>query len=180
MHSNLNDLLLNRLDDFKSDGRTLIQVCAVLGFEFSLSDLLIIQSRGKRRMKQKQIEKIEGILSQADKEGILVEMFQGGTENKEDDVTEAFLEKSYMFRHSIWRNCLLGTMLEERKRELHKTIATKLGDDNVEVKDLRVAMKVILYFSGICFFASKFLINSVFLNYLCSCLAIGEIVGNWE
>jgi len=179
LHSNLNDLLLNRLDDFKSDGRTLIQVCAILGFEFSLSDLLIIQSRGRRKMKQKQIEKIEGILSQADKEGILVEMFQGGTENKEDDVTEAFLEKSYMFRHSIWRNCLLGTMLEERKRELHKTIATKLGGDKVEeVKDLRVAMKVILHFSGICLFASKFLINTVFLKYLCSCLATGEIVGN--
>jgi len=144
LHSNLNDLLLNRLDDFKSDGRTLIQVCAVLGFEFSLSDLLITQSRGRRKMKQKQIEKIESILSQADKEGILVEMFQGGTETAmEDDETERFAEKSYMFRHSIWRNCLLGTMLEERKRELHKTIAIKLGGDAVdEVKDLRFAMKL--------------------------------------
>ena len=74
-------------------------------------------------MKQKQVEKIESILLQADKEGILVEMFQGGTEASMDEENETYAKKSYTFRHSIWRNCLLGTMLEERKRELHKSIA---------------------------------------------------------
>lgn len=82
----MKDLLLHRLDKFKSDGRVLLQVCAVLGFNFSLSELLSVQSalnsRGKRKLKQKQIEIMQKVLLQAGKEGILVESIQGGSSCK--------------------------------------------------------------------------------------------------
>mmetsp|Transcript_24801 Transcript_24801/g.34650 ORF Transcript_24801/g.34650 Transcript_24801/m.34650 type:complete len:559 (+) Transcript_24801:1-1677(+) len=64
-------------------------------------------------------------------------------DNDQANKTSDFAEKSYMFRHAIWRKCLLGTMLEERKRELHKTIATKLGGNDItEVVEPRSAMKL--------------------------------------
>eukprot|EP00957_Ditylum_brightwellii_P021018 1584305-Ditylum_brightwellii.AAC.1 len=52
-------------------------------------------------------------------------------------------ERSYRFSHAIWRNCVLGTMLRERKRNLHRLIATimeKSGFD--DVVDIRSSMKL--------------------------------------
>uniref|UniRef100_A0A7S1BMB6 Phosphodiesterase n=1 Tax=Corethron hystrix TaxID=216773 RepID=A0A7S1BMB6_9STRA len=152
IYSNVNDLLLHRLDDFKSEGRSLLQLCAVLGFEFSLSELLSVQCRGRRR-KPKQVKEIQGILNRAVNERILLEISQGGSsyKRKGDNLSSQILrseenevcEKFYTFTHSIWLNCVLGTMLEDWKRDLHKTVASVLEIQGYgDLKDLKSANRL--------------------------------------
>uniref|UniRef100_A0A7S4RWS7 Guanylate cyclase domain-containing protein n=1 Tax=Ditylum brightwellii TaxID=49249 RepID=A0A7S4RWS7_9STRA len=159
LRSSMNDLILHRLDHFNSEARLLLQVCAVLGHEFTLSELITVDCHCKER-KQKCIQNIHDTLRKACKEKILLEIFQGGSttkqrssycSNEEEDavVVEKVDDRIYAFSHAVWRNCLLGTMLAERQRDLHRKIATILeGEETDKVVELRHAMKVFGHWRG--------------------------------
>uniref|UniRef100_A0A7S4W7A5 Guanylate cyclase domain-containing protein n=1 Tax=Ditylum brightwellii TaxID=49249 RepID=A0A7S4W7A5_9STRA len=154
LYANVNDLFLHRLDRFKSEARTLLQVCAVLGFEFSLLELLSVQSRVQR--KRTKVQKIHDVLQKACLERILMETCRGGRSSSEKGLAtnikisksqkqdnELIEERSYRFSHAIWRNCVLGTMLRERKRDLHRLIATIMEKNGFDdVADIRSSMKL--------------------------------------
>mmetsp|Transcript_12297 Transcript_12297/g.19049 ORF Transcript_12297/g.19049 Transcript_12297/m.19049 type:complete len:200 (+) Transcript_12297:2-601(+) len=57
---------------------------------------------------------------------ILIEVLSGVDVNDDhlDSEYEIEDEISYRFRHSLWRTCILDTMLNERKREMHRYIAS--------------------------------------------------------
>mmetsp|Transcript_33518 Transcript_33518/g.50550 ORF Transcript_33518/g.50550 Transcript_33518/m.50550 type:complete len:125 (+) Transcript_33518:173-547(+) len=119
----MNDLILHRLDHFNSEARLLLQVCAVLGHEFTLSELITVDCHCKER-KQKCIQNIHDTLRKACKEKILLEIFQGGSttkqrssycSNEEEDavVVEKVDDRIYAFSHAVWRNCLLGKYIPD-------------------------------------------------------------------
>jgi len=185
LHTDMNELLLHRLDRFQFDGRTLLQLGAIIGFEFSFSELLEIQYLSMN-ISLTQVKQVQGQLSRAVKENILIETCHGGIHKIQLSDTSShpehskptdnvdIPEKMYSFRHAMWRNCLLGTMLEERKRDLHHSVALLLESKNIACEvDLRHAMRTFhhLKASGnvakACFLAkniSKHLDDSLFIH----------------
>jgi len=146
MYTDLNELLLFRLDEMKSETRILLQVCAVLGFEFSLSEVILVQCKSKGKLRNKQIRKIHDLLKETDKERILVESGSVEPDFQNEKTTDSEgAEKIFRFSHAIWRNCVLGTMLKERKCDLHRSVAKKM-ENQVIVEDKiepRFAIKLV-------------------------------------
>mmetsp|Transcript_39310 Transcript_39310/g.45880 ORF Transcript_39310/g.45880 Transcript_39310/m.45880 type:complete len:1642 (-) Transcript_39310:798-5723(-) len=170
--SSLNGLLLRRVDAMGPDARTVLQLCAVLGLEFYLWDLLILYEGMLDGMEDQHRDNLGGhgstdngcecvfaeefqrsilrTLEDAVNEKILVEVCtgtlggegqnnasNGDSDDGDGDRSEAVTtlseldsERSYRFTHSTWRASILDALLDERKRDIHKTIAEAVEKDN--------------------------------------------------
>lgn len=130
----LGQLMLHRFDSMGTNACDLLQICAVLGLEFTLNELKMI------------LEIDFEALQQAVNEQILAEVVAGVGLNEDN------ASISYRFRHALWRNCILGAMLDEQKRELHHVIARAYeSEHNFAGKaclDTRLMLKVFHHWKG--------------------------------
>uniref|UniRef100_A0A7S0GE41 Uncharacterized protein n=1 Tax=Proboscia inermis TaxID=420281 RepID=A0A7S0GE41_9STRA len=152
--TDLNDLLLHRLDSFDEFTRRSLQIFAVLGFEFSFSEVLAIQCHGLDNAETSaHMKRIQEALDASVKENILEEAHSGEKRSRKNtehtrkamkrfSKTFKIVERQYTFSHAMWRNCVLGTMLNETERDIHRFIANIMEGDNYEVHSYISAMKL--------------------------------------
>ena len=160
VYSNMNDFLLHRLDRLSLNGRELLQLCAILGLEFTLSELLLARFKGWPS--KSEVDEILRVLSEADKDAILNQTCQTGmvrlgkrssTNVPMKDLLIGLTDRTFMFPHSMWRDCLLGTMLKERRQYLHQSVATKMEEDFIQHDGkldhglLKIYLKIFLHWN---------------------------------
>jgi hypothetical protein len=155
----MNDFLLHRLDRLSSHGTELLQLCALLGLEFSLSELLLVRFEGWPS--RSQVDDILKLLSDADKDAILNQTCQTGTvklgkrstKDPGTDLPVRYDDRTYMFPHSMWRDCLLGTMLKEQRQRLQRYVAKKLEEEymqeeaRLDHRQLKQYLKIFLHWN---------------------------------
>lgn len=147
---NKNEIFVHRIDNCSAAARKILNICAVWGSSFYLEDLVDVLQRMESAA-DVQILRIDAIqsLSCAVSEKILTVAYEGGDMGLEKLERRASMGQDgpsfqgikYSFYHHVWRSTLLRLMLDERKRELHKSIALTLearsgdeGADNLALK----------------------------------------------
>lgn len=157
VYSNMNDFLLHRLDKLTSHGVELLQLCAILGLEFTLSELLLARFEGWPT--RNEVDEILHVLSAADKDAILNQTCQAGTVRLGKRANNGSLspirdnDRTFMFPHSMWRECLLGTMLKERRQDLHQSVAERMEEEYMQEGDrldhrmLKQYLKIFLHWN---------------------------------
>mmetsp|Transcript_2825 Transcript_2825/g.4231 ORF Transcript_2825/g.4231 Transcript_2825/m.4231 type:complete len:793 (-) Transcript_2825:724-3102(-) len=158
--SSIDSLFLRRLDALDGGLTILLQLCAVLGFEFQLSELmrLYISCQSSSLDSEDLDHYIEDLLQAAVEGNVLVEALSGGNKSIEDEdktIDEGDEDESdeglpldeklclsvdpisssdrfYRFTHAIWRNCILDTLLMERKHEIHRAIAISMEAETLK------------------------------------------------
>lgn len=140
----MEELFLNRFDSLESSVRKVLQTCAVLGIEFTLSDVLSVQPD----LAEADVKKA---LDAAVSEYILLEDFDDDDENlprsflpsqvsAEDTKGEGsgacivFEDRFFQFSHNVWRNNILKTMLNETRVELHRIVAEVMEIDGFGIE----------------------------------------------
>ncbi len=193
LSANIDELLLYRLDQFSMYGRNLLQLCAVLGFEFSLSQIIAIQCRGTEKKRKNEKIQILDILTKADSEQILLQSHGGSSmkrlnknsngrtlERKPTSDSHSDDEIFYTFTHAIWRNCILTTMLKKRKKSFHLHIAKSLEiflPESITAGDLSFAIKLFGHWKNGAHYLKTTLLARKIGAYLDTELLVGESVG---
>jgi predicted DNA-binding ribbon-helix-helix protein len=131
--------------------RTTLHLCAVLGTEFTLREVIAThQSLVPLDDSEKEIyaTNMVAALKVAVEEGIVDQIYEGGQLdddeeedelNQADKISEEFLcnkdrkqidtNISYRFHHAMWQENILKLMLDSRKRLLHQIIAECLESE---------------------------------------------------
>jgi len=104
------DLVLSRIQNFQEFDRHVLEVAATIGLTFQF-ELLLING------KQHSIPTMRA-LQRATDEGLITRV--------NDDAETRHLGKAFVFTHKKARDAIYESISLERRRELHRTIATKL------------------------------------------------------
>ena len=120
----ISEIILHRVDTFDLNLRNTLNVGAVLGEQFLSLDVLSVLKDSSDTKEADLRQQISDSLSLAVKEGILC--VSKGTALDSEDVVLLDDETILTFRHSVWRSTLLGLMLDARKRDVHRKIATAM------------------------------------------------------
>jgi class 3 adenylate cyclase len=123
----LHEIILHRIDTLDINVRNLLNVGAILGMSFRLSDLLeVIRDADVREddLRKQTLESLqtaitEGIMDRVDTPDLSGEV--GKVESGSDD-------ELFVFHFDVWRRTLLGLMLDSRKRNVNKKIAHFMED----------------------------------------------------
>lgn len=151
-----------RIDFLDSSVRKILHLCAVLGMEFTLREVVAsYQNLSPFDDCEKAIRDTNVLmpLKVAVDEGIIDEIFGGGRldkdEDEEDESADEFTESvsvldkdenlsndrtekpldtniSYRFHHAMWQETILKLLLDSRKRILHQVIAETLEKEAQE------------------------------------------------
>lgn len=147
-------MLVNRIDECDGNLRNVLNLCAVWGSSFYFEEIYEVYRRTENsdsddEARQRLMESLEVGTS----ERILVTSHEGGELGEADlgdaacynELGEVEVRKvtcttgswlkyqrrcrgiKYTFCHEMWRSTILGMMLDERRRDLHKVIATTLS-----------------------------------------------------
>ena len=129
-YDSFGDLVLQRLDSFDLNARNMLNIGAVVGLSFSLDEVVAVQMRTSDHAEDYVRKHTEESLNAAVEEGILeCRTFEGDTES------DGKVTKRYGFYHAVWRTALINLMLQGRKRDLHRSIAESLEEQEVEIAD---------------------------------------------
>jgi class 3 adenylate cyclase len=123
----LNEIILHRIDTLDICVRNLLNVGAILGMSFRLSDLLEVirdsdvreDDLRKQTLESLQTAIVEGIIDRVEKHYLPGEV--GKVESGIED-------ELFEFHFDVWRRTLLGLMLDSRKRNVNKKIAQFMED----------------------------------------------------
>ncbi|GKY98856.1 hypothetical protein MPSEU_000841600 [Mayamaea pseudoterrestris] len=130
----LADIILHRFDTFDLPVRNTLNVGAVMGSPFRLGDILaVLKESSDMKDEDLRLQTVDA-LKLAVKEGILI--FRDSlrdNDTKNDPGVFDNNDTEFLFRHNLWRNTLLGLMLNSRQRHVHRKVAqaieAKLDDD---------------------------------------------------
>lgn len=136
-YESFGDLVLQRLDNFDLTTRNMLNIGGVLGLSFTLEDVVAVQMRNSDSPERNVRNHAEQSLSVAVEGGILE-----CREEQDQDSLESKTIKKYSFYHAVWRTALLNLMLEGRKRDLHRSIAETLEDQQKESTDYLLSSKL--------------------------------------
>lgn len=166
VYESLGQLILSRLDNLDANLRNILNLGAVLGGTFELTEVvdvlhqMYVEPQTKSQCDRVNETKIA--LDVAVKEGVLHVVyscddtiqssciprsasncaFNNGVKDSWSG-SESFVDRlTYSFCHDIWRSTILKLMLSSRKRDIHKTIAETLEcQQNGNSKDYISRMK---------------------------------------
>ena len=136
------EIILHRIDSFDVTVRNVLNIAAVLGKSFALKDVIaVLKENHDMREDLLQTEAVAA-LDMAVNEGILREEVpndenDGGDDDESEDSknkgTKAAKEGTaksdqtlYAFYHSVWQSTILSLMLDARKKDVHKKIASSM------------------------------------------------------
>ena len=138
-YESFGDLVLQRLDAFEASTRNMLNIGAVIGLSFTLEDVVAVQMRTsdatEYAVRQLTVSSLEAAVTEGILESRTVAV-GGESENAGKRVTK------YSFYHAVWRSALLNLMLEGRKRDLHRTIAESMEEQNMGVDDYMFQTKL--------------------------------------
>ena len=160
--SSLDDLILHQIDSLDVSIRSILQVAAILGIEFCLSEVTEVAARMNAVPEETMSQLRSDLLSAfavAVEEGILGQTFEGQTSNVEeeqksgdvdDNVGQTVSElsaqiqedRTYSFAHAVWRDNVLGVLLESRKKEIHLNVALVLESKDDAECDLQSNLRL--------------------------------------
>ena len=119
--------------------RKTLHICAVLGEDFDVSDLLAVAETSSSVDRSTVLNTLLDELQVATNEDILQEIQGHISEQTDRDLVDDIsqdrfetefslgeagtLSMRYRFTHNAWKNAILGMLLVSRKRDMHKTIA---------------------------------------------------------
>ncbi len=153
-HGSIEELLVNRIDECGSNLRNVLNLCAVWGSSFYFEEIFEVYCRTENCDSDDVRQQLMESLEVGTSERILVTSHEGGELGEADlgdaacynELGEVELQGfagttpgswlkyqrrcegiRYTFCHELWRSTILGMMLDERRRDLHKVIATTLG-----------------------------------------------------
>lgn len=138
-YESFGDLVLQRLDAFEASTRNMLNIGAVIGLSFTLEDLVAVQMRTSDATEYAVRQLTVNSLDAAVTEGILESQTGATGGDGEDNVRKV---TKYSFYHAVWRSALLNLMLEGRKRDLHRTIAESMEEQNMGVDDYMFQTKL--------------------------------------
>ncbi len=161
----LDDLLLQRIDDFDDFTRKTIQLAAVLGRSFSQQEVIQISEQIlsiPEKEKGSHADKISSSFALAVQEGIIDEVedengvhlisrkmsFESLSSLIDENENDVFIDvnKHFEFRHSSWRHKILSLLLDSYKRDIHMHAASAIqktissDDDTSYYTKLRLFM----------------------------------------
>ncbi len=152
-----------RIDFLDSSVRKILHLCAVLGMEFTLREVVAsYYNLSPFDDSEKEIRETNVLLSLkvAVDEGIIDQIFEGGIpdkdEDEEEETADEFTESvsvrvkdenalndrkekpfdtniSFRFHHAMWQETILKLLLDSRKRILHQVIAETLEKETQEM-----------------------------------------------
>ncbi len=151
-----------RIDFLDSSVRKILHLCAVLGMEFTLREVVAsYHNLSPFDDSEKEIREtnVFSSLKVAVDEGIIDQIVEGGItdkdEDEEEETADEFTESasllvkdenalndrkekpidaniSYRFHHAMWQETILKLLLDSRKRILHQVIAETLEKETQE------------------------------------------------
>lgn len=136
-YESFGDLVLQRLDSFDLTTHNMLNIGAVIGLSFTLDEVVAVQMRASDSAEATISKVTEDLFQVAVDEGILECRNITG-----DNDSDGKIVKKYAFYHAVWRTALLNLMLEGRKRDLHRTIAETLEEQEIEVGDFMFNTKL--------------------------------------
>lgn len=177
----LKEFLLNRFDVLDSGARKVLQTCAVLGNEFSDLDVYRVQP-------EMDPVTVSFAFTIGVSEMILVELV---VENDDDNVSRSLKlggssveisktsstfptgQRIFEFSHSMWRSTVLDTMLNERKRDLHRKIASSMEVSSNLLHDRSDLARLLMLFE-------HWKSSGDFKKAARLALFVGKRLGDWE
>jgi hypothetical protein len=132
-YESFGDLVLQRLDNFDLTTRNMLNMGGVIGLSFTLDEVVAVQMRNSDSNELTVRKHAEEALQVAVDAGIL-ECTEVSGESESDHQAA----KKYAFYHAVWRTALLNLMLEGRKRDLHRSIAETLENQDNDIGDYRL------------------------------------------
>lgn len=167
VYESLGQLILSRLDNLDANVRNILNLGAVLGGTFELTEVVDVLRQmyvePQRKSPFVRVNQTKIALDVAVKEGVLYVVYSGGETiqpsciprsasqcafnngvNESSSGSESPVDRlTYSFCHDIWRSTILKLMLSSRKRDIHKTIAETLeSQQNGNAKDYISRMKL--------------------------------------
>jgi len=142
-NDSVSDIILHRIDSFDLSLRNTLNVGAVLGESFTLSDIVAAMKEGSDSREVDLRRQVVEALKLSVTEGILLARSQDGQKldgeavSDEDDIV-------FTFYHHVWPSTLLGLMLDSRKCDLHRKIATSM-DRRLEKEEVSIDFKLKLF-----------------------------------
>ena len=154
--ASVSELLLHRIDSFDASIRNVLNLAAVLGSSFDLSEIVAVlqQISGEDQTGDKLfIAKTRADLDFAVQEGILYVQQHDSTDNGTfgeslNNLNQglegypSFSNCKYTFCHSIWQTMILNLMLDSRKRDMHRIIAVTQESSDEKANDYLSRMKL--------------------------------------
>lgn len=142
----ITEIILHRIDSFDITVRNVLNVGAVMGRSFSLSDVIAVTKESgmtEQRQAEHRRQTIEA-LQTAVREGIL-HIGDGAASHEDDarmeDTADVYSDETlFSFHHSVWQSTLVGLMLHSRKRDVHRKIAHSL-EVRAEGEELAIDLK---------------------------------------
>ncbi len=154
VRGNKNEIFVHKIDNCSAASRKILNICAVWGSSFYLEDLVDVLQRMESAVDVQSL-RIDAIqsLSCAVSEKILMVAYEGGDLGldrlerraaKGQGNGATFQGIKYSFYHNAWRSTLLRLMLDERKRDLHRSIAQTLEarSDEEEADNLALKLRI--------------------------------------
>jgi hypothetical protein len=123
----LNEIILHRIDTLDIGVRNLLNVGAILGMSFRLSDLLEVIRDGDVReddLRKQTLESLHAAIS----EGIIDRVEKHDLSGEVGKAESGIEDELFEFHFDVWRRTLLGLMLDSRKRNVNKKIAQFMED----------------------------------------------------
>lgn len=148
------------MDSLDDSVRKTLHICAVLGEEFDVSDLLAVAETSSSTdrnatlntileelqfvIEEDILQEIPGHISDPNDRDLCEDSSHDRVETDSFQREEAVLSIRYRFTHIEWKNAILGLMLVSRKRDMHKTIALAFESRELVCKkmDYRSRMKL--------------------------------------
>jgi hypothetical protein len=148
--STVGELIVHRIDSLDRNVRQTLNLCAVLGAQFELSELVTIYRKWLNSGEGEDgvLTTVKSALNCGVSEGIIEEVYGGGQlENRHTNLHGGIIEEledeeeneepaesdeerdlniQYRFHHDMWRSNILKLMLDARKQDIHKIIAQSL------------------------------------------------------
>jgi predicted ATPase len=159
--SKLGELIIHRLDNLEDSIRTTLQICAVLGEDFDVSDLLAVAETANNvdritlmnsLLEELQVlvnddilQEIRGnIPDQSDRDLFSEDNSQDRCESDLSLKESALLPIKYRFTHNAWKTAILSMLLVSRKRDIHRNIALafEAREAILRKKDYRSRLKL--------------------------------------
>lgn len=157
----MEETFLSRFDALDIRIRKVLHSCAVLGLSFALTDVIQVHPEISERDIEKALDTavdemilLEQIDDDDDDEGTLGSTFALGDDqtnnhastSKSSDDPWGIDDRFFQFSHAMWRNNVLKTMLQERKRELHRSIAESMERNlALDLEEVDIAQLLTLF-----------------------------------
>jgi hypothetical protein len=120
------EIVLHRVDSFDVAVRSTLNVAAVVGYTFTLDELVsVFQEKNDRKEAEIRIQTAESLQFLVT-EGIVYAGDKSSRPLPNDAVAADEPRTRFTFYQEVWRSTVLKLMLDSRKRDIHRKIATSL------------------------------------------------------